>query len=118
MARSVKKPSKDDTSVIQGFDNVFEDLQLPDAAEALAKAQLAQRIDQIISDRKLTQTEAAKILHIDQPKISALRRGRLEGFSTERLLRFLVALNQDVEITIRERPQKARRQARVVVLQG
>jgi len=67
----------------------------------LAKAQLAQRICEIIAERKLTQTKAASLLGIDQPKISALMRGKLDGFSADRLFRFLNALGRDVEIVIR-----------------
>jgi predicted XRE-type DNA-binding protein len=81
--------------------NVFADLEVPDADEALAKADLAQRICAILSERKLTQARAAPLLGIDQPKVSALFRGKLDGFSTERLFRFLNALGQDVEIVVR-----------------
>jgi predicted XRE-type DNA-binding protein len=87
--------------------NVFVDLGFPNAKEELAKADLAIRISRLIAARKLTQKEAAAVLRIDQPKVSALLRGKLEGFSTGRLLRFLNALGQDVEIVIR--PAKGRR---------
>ncbi len=87
--------------------NVFADLELPDADAALAKAELARRVGAILSARKLTQAQAAAVLGIDQPKVSALIRGRLEGFSTDRLFRFLNALGQDVEIVVR--PQRYRR---------
>ena len=83
--------------------NVFADLDVPDAAAAMAKAELARRVCAILSERKLTQAAAAGVLGIDQPKVSALVRGRLEGFSTDRLFRFLNALGQDVEIVIRPR---------------
>ena len=86
--------------------NVFADLEVPDADEALAKAELARRICAILSERKLTQARAAAVLGIDQPKVSALIRGKLEGFSTTRLFRFLNALGQDVEIVIRPRRQE------------
>jgi predicted XRE-type DNA-binding protein len=76
---------------------------VPNAQEALAKAKLAQRICDIIAERKLTQARAAAVLGIDQPKVSALFRGRLDGFSTDRLFRFLNALGQDVEIVVRPR---------------
>lgn len=84
--------------------NVFRDLDLPAADEALTKAELAARIAGIIASRKLTQAAAAAILGVDQPKISALSRGRLSGFSTDRLLKFLTSLGQDVDIVIRQRP--------------
>jgi predicted XRE-type DNA-binding protein len=83
--------------------NVFADLAVPDADATLAKAELVQRICVILSERKLTQAEAATVLEIDQPKVSALVRGRLNGFSTDRLFRFLNALGQDVEIVVRPR---------------
>ena len=87
--------------------NVFADLELPDADAALAKAELARRSCAILVARKLTQAQAAAILGIDQPKVSALIRGKLDGFSTERLFRFLNALGQDVEIVVRPRRQKS-----------
>src|SRR5689334_2631403 len=96
--------------------NVFADLGLPDADEALAKAEVAMRICEIISERKLTQKAAAEILGIDQPKVSALMRGRLEGFSSDRLFRFLNAFDRDVEIVIRPKKQDAEHgSVRVVV---
>lgn len=81
--------------------NVFADLEVPDADETLAKAELAQRICALLAERKLTQARAAALLGVDQPKISALIRGKLDGFSTDRLFRFLNALGQDVEIVVR-----------------
>jgi predicted XRE-type DNA-binding protein len=81
--------------------NVFADLGLADPIEALAKAELARAISLAIAKRHLTQAEAAAVLGIDQPKVSALTRGRLDGFSIDRLLRFLLALDHDVQITIR-----------------
>ena len=72
--------------------NVFADLGLPNAEDRLAKAELARKINEIIGKRRLTQVEAAELLGVDQPKISALARGRLEGFSLERLMRFLNVL--------------------------
>jgi predicted XRE-type DNA-binding protein len=83
--------------------SVFADLEVPDADEALAKAELARRICAILSERELTQVRAAAVLGIDQPKISALIRGKLDGFSTDRLFRFLNNLGQDVEIVVRPR---------------
>lgn len=85
-----------------GTDNVFADLNMPDAAEKLAKAELALRINQILKRKKLIQIEAAKILKADQSKISLLNRGRLSYFSIERLVRYLNLLNQDVEIVVRK----------------
>ena len=75
----------------------------PSADEALTKAELAARIAKIIASRKLTQAAAGEILGVDQPKVSALLRGRLAGFSTDRLLKFITSLGQDVDIVIRAR---------------
>jgi len=85
--------------------NVFADLGVDAPEEALAKAELTAKIAQIIEARGLSQAAAAKVLGIDQPKVSALLRGKLTGFSTERLVKFLNALGRDVEIVIRDRPR-------------
>lgn len=94
---------KQDNEVQNGSGNVFDDMGLPDAAERLTKAELASRIVDILQQQGLNQKEAADVLGVDQPKISALLRGRLAGFSTERLFRFLNALDRDVEIVIKPR---------------
>jgi predicted XRE-type DNA-binding protein len=96
--------------------NVFADLDVPDADEVLAKAELARRICAILSERKLTQARAAAVLGIDQPKVSALVRGKLDGFSTDRLFRFLNALGQDVEIVVRPRQENGCASIRVVTI--
>jgi predicted XRE-type DNA-binding protein len=93
--------------------NVFADLQLPDATELQTKARLAAAIARAIERKRLTQTEIAGILEISQPKVSALLHYKLEGYSVERLMRFLVALGHDVEITVRPRPRS--RSARIAV---
>jgi predicted XRE-type DNA-binding protein len=80
--------------------NVFADLGIENPEEALAKSELARQIGKLIKKKKLTQKQAAEILGIDQPKISALIRGRLRSFSLERLIRFLNELGQDVSIMI------------------
>ncbi len=93
--------------------NVFADLGMRNADEALAKAELAHKVTVLIRRKKLTQVQAAKLLGIDQPKISALTRGRLSGFSIERLIRFLLSLGQDIKITVR--PCTSRERAKVSV---
>lgn len=99
----------------EGSGNVFADIGLPNAEERLAKADLAIRIGKAIRARRLTQTQAARTLKIDQPKISRLLRGQLSGFSTERLMRFLTLLGRDVEITVKPTPRSRRQgQLRVV----
>lgn len=80
--------------------NVFADLGIPDAEENLAKADLVCQLCDVIAEQKLTQIEAATILGVDQPKVSALIRGKFAGFSIDRLLRFLNALGRDVEIVV------------------
>jgi len=92
-----------------GSGNVFADLGFPQAEEMMAKAVLAHRINAILEERGLTQAEAARILGVDQPKVSSLRRGRLSGFSLERLLRFLILLGRDVEIVVKEHRDSRRR---------
>lgn len=84
-----------------GSGNVFADLGLADADEHLLKAGLVVRIARIIRDRKLTQAAAAQCLGIDQPKVSAMLAGQFRGYSVERLMRFLVALGQNVEIVVK-----------------
>lgn len=90
--------------------NVFADIGLPNADEEAAKVDLAFEIKQIIEERGLTQNEAAEIMGVDQPKVSALVRYRLDGFSMERLYRFLNALGRDVEIVVKPKP-KSRKEA-------
>jgi predicted XRE-type DNA-binding protein len=91
--------------------NVFADLKLPNADDLLAKAELATKIIAEIQRRRLTQSQAARLLGIDQPKVSALKQGKLSGFSIERLMRFLLLLGQNIEITVkgRSRPASAAR---------
>jgi predicted XRE-type DNA-binding protein len=84
-----------------GSRNVFKDLGVPNAEEHLVKAQLVYKIDTIIKERRLKQAETADILGIKQPDVSKMLRGEFRQFSVERLLRFLVALDQDVEIVVR-----------------
>ena len=94
--------------------NVFADLNLPRADDLLAKAELTTQIIAEIQRRRLTQSRAAEILGIDQPKVSALKQGKLSGFSVERLMRFLLLLGRDVEITVKAKP-KSRPTARLRV---
>jgi predicted XRE-type DNA-binding protein len=103
--------------VVPGSGNVFADLGLRDAGEKQTRVRLAVAINQIIQARHLSQTAAARLLDINQPKISALVNYRLEGFSVERLMHFLNALDRDVEIVIRKKP-RSRRSARVMVTES
>jgi predicted XRE-type DNA-binding protein len=94
--------------------NVFADLGLRNPEEARAKAELAHKIAEVVRARNLTQIQTAALLGVDQPKVSALMRGRLTGFSLERLMRFLLLLGQDIKITVQACP-RSRSQARVHV---
>jgi predicted XRE-type DNA-binding protein len=87
--------------------NVFADLGLADASEHLIKAGLVVKIHQTIRKRRLTQSAAAELMGIDQPKVSAMLTGRFRGYSVERLMRFLVALGYDVEIVVKPRKRRS-----------
>ena len=97
----------DDTSITESSGNIFEDLGFAheEAEEELLKAQLGAEIFSILQNRKLTQTEAAKILGVKQPEISRLKKGKFSYYSVERLMRFLERLNCEVSIHI-IRPEK------------
>ena len=110
-----KGTTKQPVRVERGSGNVFADLGFSNPDLALAKAELVQRIRELIEERKLTQTKAAKLLGLDQPKVSALVRGRVEGYSIDRLFRFLTALGQRVEITVRPSADNAEARALVVI---
>jgi predicted XRE-type DNA-binding protein len=99
--------------VVPSSGNVFADMGLPDAVELDTKARLGAAINRIVQRRGLTQAEVAAALEINQPKVSALLHYKLEGFSVERLMRFLVALGQDVEIVVKAKPRT--RSARIAV---
>jgi predicted XRE-type DNA-binding protein len=96
---------REEIKVQSSSGNVFADLGLANADELLIKAELVRQISNLIDAKNITQTEVAKILDIDQPKVSALLNGKLSGFSTERLFRFLNALGSDVEIRVVPKPQ-------------
>ncbi len=96
-----KRKTAKSASVTEGSGNVFADLGLPNADQELMKARLTLQIYRIIKERGITQTEAGKILGIPQPHVSALARNRAGNFSVGRLIDFLTALGQDVEITVR-----------------
>ena len=89
--------------IIEGTGNVFADLGLADAADRQTKTRLAMAVNAIVKERRLKQTDTAAILGIPQPKVSALVNYRLDHFSVEKLISFLNALDQDVEIVIRPR---------------
>ena len=112
MARPNAERSK---RVTRGTRNVFADLGFPDAAERQAKLRLAYALNQVLEARKLSQSDAAEVLGVMQPKVSALRHYKLAGFSVERLMNLLTALDQDIDIVIRRKP-RSRKTGRISVV--
>ncbi|MGH7814696.1 MAG: helix-turn-helix domain-containing protein [Candidatus Binataceae bacterium] len=110
MAKRIKPPA---IEITHGTTNVFADLGYPDAEERQTKLRLAYAINTIVG--RMSQAAAARALGVNQPKVSALAHYKLEGFSVERLMRFLTALGRDVEIVIRKKP-RSRPSARINVL--
>jgi predicted XRE-type DNA-binding protein len=92
-------------TVIPSSGNVFADMGLPDAQELDTKVRLGAAINRIVERRRLTQAEVAAALQINQPKVSALLHYKLEGFSVERLMYFLVFLGQDIQIVAKAKPR-------------
>ena len=101
-------------AIVRSSGNVFADLGLRDAREKQTKVRLAVAIRRIVQERRLSQTAAARLLGINQPKISALVNYQMDGFSVERLMHFLNALDRDVEIVVRKKP-RSKRVARTTV---
>jgi len=102
------------SEVISSSGNVFADLGVTNPEEKQTKVRLAVTINQIIQGRKLTQMAAARRLNVNQPKVSALSNYQLDGFSVERLMNFLTALDRDVDIIIRRAP-RSRKGGRILV---
>jgi predicted XRE-type DNA-binding protein len=109
------RTGKGKQAVTHGTGNVFADLGFPDAAKRLAKLRLTYALNQVLEARKLSQADAAKVLGVTQPKISALRHYKLAGFSVERMMNLLTALDQDIEIVIRRKP-RSRKAGRISVV--
>ncbi len=103
------------SNITRGTANVFTDLGYADASERQIKTRLALTVNELLKNRKLKQREVALLLNIPQPKVSALINYRLDNFSVERLMAFLTALDQDVDIVIRPRT-KSRRAGHISVL--
>ncbi len=105
------KPKKnvEEIEYEKGSGNVFADLGFENPEEELAKSELTAQISNIIKKRKLTQTQVAKILGVDQPRISSLLRGRFDLFSFDMLMHFLKVLGQDVEIIVKPKPRNRKR---------
>jgi predicted XRE-type DNA-binding protein len=100
--------------VVPSSGNVFADLRLPDADEKQTKVRLAVAINEIIERQQLSQVAAARRLDVNQPKVSALLNYQLQGFSVERLMKFLTALDRDIEIVIRQK-SRAGKGGRILV---
>lgn len=103
--RNVEMMKKADDAITRGTGNVFVDLGYADAEERQTKLRLAHAINGVIARRRLSQAAAAEKLGINQPKVSALANYKLDGFSVERLMTLLTALDQDVEIVIKNKPR-------------
>jgi predicted XRE-type DNA-binding protein len=101
-----KHKASERIAVYAGSGNVYADLGYPDADEMLVKAQLVSKISEIIRQRGLTQVEAARVLGLTQPKVSAMLRGQFRGFSERRLIDCLTSLGRDVQIVIKEAPRR------------
>lgn len=91
-----------------GTGSVYQQLSIKNYKDMETKADLVMEIDKSIKKRKLTQTEAAELLGISQPKLSELLRGRFRGYSVERLIHFLNELGKDVDIVIKSKPRNRR----------
>jgi predicted XRE-type DNA-binding protein len=103
--RNAEMTKETEDAITRGTGNVFADLGCADAGERQTKLRLAHAINGVIARRRLSQAAAAEKLGINQPKISALANYKLDGFSVERLMTFLTALDQDVEIVIKTKPR-------------
>lgn len=95
----------DDDAITRGTGNVFADLGYAGADERQTKLRLAHAINGVVARRRLTQAATAEKLHVGQPKVSALSNYKLDGFSVERLMTFLTALDQDIQIVIKNKPR-------------
>jgi predicted XRE-type DNA-binding protein len=113
---SASKRIKDNETWEIGSTNVFADLDMPDADEKLAKAELTLKINEIIKHKHLGQKEAAKLLGVDQSKISLLNRGRLSNFSIERLVKYLTLLDRDIEIVVKKTKRRQALHGRLSVV--
>jgi predicted XRE-type DNA-binding protein len=113
--RMLHQKAKPRAVVTRGTGNVLADLGFPGAAERQAKLRLAYSLNRVLEARKLSQADAAKVLGVTQPKVSALRHYKLAGFSVERLMNLLTALDQDIEIVIRQKP-RSRKAGRISVV--
>ena len=103
--RNAEMIKEADDAITRGTGNVFADLGYADAEERQTKLRLAHAINGVIARQRLSQAAAAEKLGINQPKVSVLGNYKLDSFSVERLMTFLTALDQDVEIVIKNKPR-------------
>ena len=108
-----KTKAKSADQITRGSTNVFADLGFPDAEERQTKLRLAFMLNEALKQRRVTQTEAAELLALGQPKVSALFNYKLDGFSVERLMTLLTALDRDVKIVVT--PRRSRGPGRITV---
>ncbi len=108
MKRTMEKRVVEGVPVLTGTGNVFADLGLPNAEEEETKVQLAVKLNSILQQKFVNQAQAAKRLGVNQPKISALKSYKLDGFSVARLMDFLTALSYDIDIVIRKKPRSSK----------
>lgn len=97
---------KQETSIRRGTKNVFADLGFPGAETHLLKAELMSRVQDILDEQQLTQTEAARITGVSQPDLSRMLKGRFRDVSVERIMRMLMKLGCDVDILVKPRGRK------------
>lgn len=97
---------KQETSIRRGTKNVFADLGFPGAETHLLKAELMSRVQDILDEQQLTQTEAARITGVSQPDLSRMLKGRFRDVSVERIMRMLTKLGCDVDILVKPRGRK------------
>ncbi len=113
--RSAETTNNAGTAIMRGTGNVFSDLGYADAQERQTKLRLAHAINGVIARWRLTQAAVAEKLEVNQPKVSALANYKLDGFSVERLMTFLTALDQDVEIVVKNKA-RSRTAGRISVI--
>ncbi len=109
------KKRQERIEVTRGTGNVFADLGFAEPEEEATKAHLLMLIQQTLRRRRLSQTVAAVVMGIDQPKVSALLKGRGANFSSARLMRLLTRLGQDVDVTVRMAP-RGRKHGRIRIV--
>jgi predicted XRE-type DNA-binding protein len=96
-----------------GSDNIFADLNLPDAGTHFLKAQIVAEIYRLSNERKLTQAAAGKLMGISQPEVSRMFKGHFREYSIERLIGLLTSFDRDVEIVVKPHRKKTGKAGRI-----